>query len=148
MIKFSEFISNANRCPPDVAKMSFFQFVQSPLGADLLVMLSLSGPLNPDQWAVQERWWLDQREKMDQKLHKRGDAPDWPMYVAWRTKLFMHTYLEMQKCMVTNLTMVPIEKIIWNLTTLRNILLDLGLVFESDLEKPSTYFQKVAKMGK
>ena len=110
-------------------------------------MLSLAGPLNPDQWAVQERWWLNQREKMDDKLQRRGDAPDWPMYVAWRTKLYMHTFFETQKCMVVNLTMVPIEKIIWNLTTLRNILLDLGLVFESDLEKPATYFQKVAVMG-
>ena len=128
--------------------MTFFQFVQSPLGADLMAMLTLTGAQNPDQWNIHERWWLDQREKLDSKLQKRGDAPDWPLYVTWRSKLFMHTFLEMQKCMVINLTMVPIEKIIWNLVTLRNILLDLGLVFETDLEKPVTYFQKVAAMGK
>ena len=79
-------IDSSSRCPPDMAKMSFFQFVQSPLGTDLMTMFSLAGPLNPDQWSIQERWWLDQKEKMDRKLQKRGDTPDWPMYVVWRSK--------------------------------------------------------------
>ena len=136
-----------NTCPQDVAKLTFYQFIKSPLGSDLMVMLCLGGQPNPAQWDVHSRWWLRQREEMDNKLKTRGDAPDWPIYVTWRAKLFMSIFLETQKIMVINITMVPLEKLIWNFTAMRNILVDLALVVEEDLVKPVTYFQKLAKMG-
>ena len=128
----------------DVGKLSFYQFVQHPLGADFMTMLSLNGSLNPDQWDVKERWWIEQRSALQDKLGLRGDQPDWPMYVAWRSKLFMHIFFDLQKVMVINITMLPLEKLVWDLTALRNILIDLKLVLEEDLENPTTYFQKVA----
>ena len=137
-----------NTCPADVAKLSFYQYIKSPLGGDLMLMFCLNGQPNPAQWDVHNRWWLRQREDMDAKNKMRGDAPDWPMYVTWRSKLFMSIFLETQKIMVVNITMVPLEKLIWNFTAMRNILLDLHIVVEADLEKPATYFQKLAKMGK
>ena len=70
------------------------------------------------------------------------------MFVAWRAKLFMHVFLGIQKTMVINITSVPLEQLIWDFTALRNILLELRLVVEDDLEKPSNYFQKLAVMGK
>ena len=137
-----------NKCPGDVAKLSFFQFLKSPLGADLNCMFHLSGQPSPDQWDVHNRWWLREREDLDDRLGRRGDAPDWPMFVVWRSKLFMHVFLDLQRKMVTNLTAVPLERIIWDVTTLRNILLELKLVSQEDLKDPKTYFQKVATMGK
>ena len=130
-----------------MAKLSFFQFLKSPMGSDLNTMLHLPGQPDPGQWDIHNRWWLLQRENLDDRLGRRGDAPDWPMFVAWRSKLFMHTFLDLQGKMVTNLTAVPLEKIIWDLTTLRNILLELKLVNQEDLKDPKTYFQKVAVMG-
>ena len=118
------------------------------MGADLWAILSLGGPLNPDKWDLHERWWLRQKGELHDKLGRRGDASDWIMYVTWRSKLFMHTFLDVQKIMVLNITMVPLEKLIWDFTMLRNILLDLKLVAVEDLAKPSTYFQRLATMGK
>ena len=137
-----------NTCPPDIAKLTFYQFVKSPMGVDFAVMCHLNGQPNPGEWDNYNRWWLLQRQQLDDKLGRRGDAPDWPMFVAWRSKLFMSIFMDIQKHMTTNLTAVSLEKLIWDLTALRNILLELQLVYLEDLKKPSTYFQKVAVMGK
>ena len=118
------------------------------MGADLWSLLSLNGPLNPDQWDQFNRWWLNAKEHLNNKLGRRGDSSDWLMFVHWRAKLFMHTFLDLQKIVVLNVTMLPLEKIIWDFTMLRNILLELKLVAEEDLAKPNTYFQKLATMGK
>ena len=132
----------------DIAKMSFFQFLRSPLGGDLMLMFLLPGQPSQDQWDIYNRWWLSAREDLDDRLGRRGDAPDWPLYATWRSKLFMSIFLETQKHMVINITEVSLEKLIWNFTAMRNILLDLKLVNEDELKSPKTYFQKVAVMGK
>ena len=137
-----------NSCPPDVAKLTLFQYVKSPMGADLWSLLALNGPLNPDQWDQYDRWWLNTKETLHNKLGRRGEAPDWIMFVHWRSKLFMSAYLEIQKVAVINVTMVPLEMLIWNFTLLRNILIELKLVAEDDLVKPTTFFQKLATIGK
>ena len=80
---------------------------------------------------------------------KVGDSPDWALFVKWRAKLFMQSFLTIQKFLVTNVTAVPLELIIWELLTLRNVLLELQLVKPTDLDKkPTNFFQKVALMGK
>ena len=136
-----------NTCPMDIAKMSFFQVVKSPLGSDLAAMLCLNGQPDPAGWDNYNRWWLLQREQLDDRLGRRGDAPDWPMFVIWRSKLFMSIFLDIQKVMTVNLTAVPLEKLVWDFTALRNILVELRLVQLEDLKKPKTYFQKIAVMG-
>ena len=134
-------------CPPDMAKMTFYDFIKSLLGADLWAMLALAGPLNPDKWDVHNRWWLRQKEALQDRLGRRGDSSDWIRFVIWRSKLYMHTFLDLQKIVCINITLLPLEKIIWDFVMLRNILLELKLVAEEDLNKPNTYFQKVATMG-
>ena len=62
------------------------------MGADLMSMLCLGGQPDPGQWDNYNRWWLLQRENLDNKLGRRGNAPDWPNFVAWRSKLFMHKH--------------------------------------------------------
>ena len=140
--------NDMDNCPPSMAKMTFYQFIKSPMGLDLWSILSLSGPLNPEKWDVYNRWWLREKEALHDKLGRRGDAHDWIMFVIWRSKLFMHTFLDVQKIMVLNITLMPLEKLIWDFTMMRNILLDLKLVCEEDLNKPNTYFQRLATMGK
>ena len=56
--------------------------------------------------------------------------------------------MKIQKVAVINVTMVPLEMLIWNFTLLRNILIELKLVAEDDLVKPTTFFQKLATIGK
>ena len=144
----SVLLDSMNTCPQDIAKLSFFQFVKSAMGSDLMVMCHLNGQPNPAEWDNYNRWWLLEREQLDDRLGRRGDAPDWPMFVAWRSKLFMNVFMDIQKHMTINLTTLPLERLIWDLTALRNILLELKLVNVEDLKKPVTYFQKVAVMGK
>ena len=60
----------------------------------------------------------------------------------------MHTFLDIQKKLVTNVSAHALEPILWDLATLRNILLELKLVKPEELTgKPVTYFQKVAGMA-
>ena len=60
----------------------------------------------------------------------------------------MHTFLDVQKKLITNVSAHALEPILWDLTTLRNILLELKLVKPEELtNKPTTYFQKVAGMA-
>ena len=141
-------VENLATRPMDIAKMTFYQILKSPAGADLWSMLSLNGVPNPDQWEIHNRWWLDQKQVLHNKLGRRGDAPDWATFCLWRAKLFMHIFLDVQKIMVINISMWPIEKLIWDLTALRNILLEMKLVDEDNLTKPETFFQRIAVMGK
>ena len=60
----------------------------------------------------------------------------------------MNILMDIQKHMTLNLTTLALEKLIWDVTALRNILLELKLVAIEDLKKPVTYFQNVATMGK
>ena len=147
MVYFSILEGNMDNSLQDIAKMSFFQFLRSPPGGDLMLMFLLPGQPNPDQWDIHNRWWLSAREALDDKLGRRGDAPDWPLYVTWRSKLFMSIFLETQKYIVINITEISLEKLIWNFTAMRNILIDLKLVQEEDLKSPKGYFQKLAVMG-
>ena len=151
LLLLSVLLDNMERCPADIAKTQFYQFVKSPMGLDLWKMLSLNGPLNPDDWDIYHRWWLEEKQKMQDKLLRRGDCSEWPMFIVWRSQLFMHVLLEIQRNMVTNITAIPLEKLIWDFTTLRNILLEMKLVSEVDLVKKlpkPTHFQKIAVMGK
>ena len=60
----------------------------------------------------------------------------------------MHAFLDIQKKLVTNVSAHAFEPILWDLVTLRNILLELKLVKPEELSnKPVTYFQKVAGMA-
>ena len=136
-----------NTCPSDLAKMEFYDFIKSPMGQDLYLMLSLPGQPDPNQWDIHLRWWLDSRESVDNKLGRRGDAPDWPVLVMWKSKVFMSIFMDVQKAVAINITMMPLEQLIWNFTALRNILADLHLVNLENLDKPTTFFQKLAVAG-
>ena len=113
-----------------------------------MTLLCLPGQPDPGQWDIHERWWITQKEVLDSKLSNRGDQPDWAMYCTWRSKLFMSFFMETQKLLVLNITATSLEKLIWNFTAMRNILIDLAIVTEADLERPVTYFQKLAVMGR
>ena len=64
-----------------------------------------------------------------------------------QTKMFMNIFLDVQKSLVVNISSVSVEELIWQFTALRNILFDLALVNDDDLNKPVTYFQKLAVIG-
>ena len=145
---FSVLLNNMNRCPEDLAKLEFYQFVKSPLGANLHAMLLMPGQPSPDLWDQHNRWWLNAREALDNKTGKRGDSPDWPTLVIWKSRIFMSIVDEVLKVIMINPTMWPLEQYIWSFVSMRNILLDLFLVEQSQLKKPVTYFDKVAVIGK
>ena len=61
----------------------------------------------------------------------------------------MHTFLDVQKKLVTNITAHALELTLWDLITLRNLLLELKLVkLDSLPPKPITFFQKLVVMRK
>ena len=61
----------------------------------------------------------------------------------------MHTFLDIQKKLVTNITAHSLEMILWDLVNLRNILLELKLVnIDAMPKKPVTFFQKIVVMRK
>ena len=61
----------------------------------------------------------------------------------------MSTHLAIQQKLVTNITAHSLELIVWDLITLRNILLDLKLVVENGLptDRLAKYFHKIASMA-
>ena len=72
--------------------MSFFQFLKSPMGADLYKLLSIETQPNEEDWLRHQRWWDDNVKKLQLKLNKRGAFDEYHEFVAWRSQMFMATY--------------------------------------------------------
>ena len=78
-----------------MAKMSFFEFLRSPMGVDLYRMLSLEYQPGPDDWERHAIWWNDCHERLRIELNKRGAFEEYHEFVAWRSQLFMNTYWQL-----------------------------------------------------
>ena len=72
------------------------------------------------------------------------------MKAMWLSKSFMVTYWQIVQLLALNMSTMNAEYLVWKLTMLRNILLELYLVKSADLEAgmKSTTFQKIAQAGK
>lgn len=172
--------NNNGSHPPDLAKESFWQFIQSTRGTELMSMLSIGGktwlgnfltqtyiklkpnlscfPLtfrsgqpSPALWRHYENWWGSAKVQwLDQVSPRKDDVPDWHMKAMWLSKSFMTTYWQVMQPLCMNMSIINVELLIWKLTMLRNILVELYLVKSADLEAgmKSTTFQKIAQAGK
>ena len=71
------------------------------------------------------------------------------MLVMWRSKVFMSIYMKMVVQFSTNMSTINAELLVWQLTAMRNILVELSLVKEADLEAglKITIFQKIGYAG-
>ena len=67
---FSVLIEKANAPPQDVAKLDFYRFIKSPMGADLHEMIFLEGQPSQIQWDHLNDWWLLNKQQLDEKLGK------------------------------------------------------------------------------
>ena len=98
-------LTQTDSCPKDLAQMSFFEFLQSPMGASLYQMLSLDMQPGQDDWTMHKQWWDNNHQKLQVKLNKRGVFDEYHEFVAWRSQLFMHKYWDFVskvKCLVKN----------------------------------------------
>ena len=71
------------------------------------------------------------------------------MRAMWLSKQFMATYWTLMNMFTINMSTMNVELVVWHLTLLRNILVELFLVKSADLEAgiKVTTFQKIALAG-
>ena len=81
--------------PKDLAQMSFFEFLKSPMGHALYQMLSLDTQPEQEDWETHKQWWDDNLKKLQTKLNKRGVFDEYHEFVAWRTQLFMSKFWDL-----------------------------------------------------
>ena len=111
-------------------------------------MLGIAGQPSESLWAHHENWWNNARQKWNNALKTQQDQPDWPQLVWWRSKTFMAVYMKVLTEVITNPSRPSLEGLMWDFTVMRNALLDLKLVSETDLQgKANNLFQKIAKTG-
>lgn len=91
----SVFSTQADSSPRDLAQLSFFEFVKSPMGFGLFQILSLDMSPGQDDWETHKQWWDTNYEKLQLKLNKRGVYDEYHEFVAWRSQLFMNKYWEL-----------------------------------------------------
>ena len=70
IFSISNLIKNGNAPPQDIAKLTFYQFIQSSHGSDLLDMLCLAGQPSPEQWSNYATWWQNAKHSFDSKIAK------------------------------------------------------------------------------
>ena len=132
----------------DLAKMTFVDFIKSPMGSDLYRMLSLDCQPTQDEWAQHQQWWEESHEKLRIELKKRSAFDEFHEFVAWRSQLFMAKYWDLVSKSITNVTGVALEQLIWDAQLLRSLLLELGLDKENSNEKTRTKFQRIIGLRK
>ena len=116
-----------------------------------ILILRFQGQPSPALWRHYENWWGGAKVQwLDQVSPRKDDVPDWHMRAMWLSKQFMATYWRMMSMFTLNMSTMNVEYLIWHLTMLRNVLLELYLVKPADLEAgmKATIFQKIGQAGK
>ena len=108
------------------------------------------GQPSPALWRHYENWWGTAKHQwLDQVSPRKDDVPDWHMKAMWMSRAFMTTYWHVLQMLIINMSTINLEYLIWKLTMLRNILVEMYLVRPADLDAglKSTTFQKIAQAG-
>ena len=93
---------------------TFYQFVASNRGAELVEILSLGGQPTPQLWEHYDNWWLNSRQQWIDSEKLTENAPDWALRVMWKSKSFMACYWNLVNQLVTNPFQLTLEQILWS----------------------------------
>ena len=108
-------------CPSDLGLQTFYQFVTSNRGAQLVEILSLEGQPTPQKWEHYDNWWLQSSHKFLDTEKLPPNSPDWAIKVMWRSKSFMAEYWNLSNKLVTNPFTLSVEEIMWSLHHLTQV---------------------------
>ena len=136
-------------CPTDVAKLEFFQFVKSTDGRHLYDMFNVIDQPSEALWEHHSNWWTNSKTEWDSKFNPRGilDAT-WCRFVMWTSKMFMDVFTRLMSTISINPTIYNGELLLWEVTLLKNLVLDLKLATKIDSENPKTWFQRIVALRK
>ena len=101
--------------PSDLGLQTFYQFVASNRGQQLVEILSLEGQPTPQRWQFYDNWWMQNNEMWLDSQKLPPNSPDWAIRVMWRTKSFMAEYWNLSNKLITNPFVLSVEEIIWSL---------------------------------
>ena len=101
-------------CPSDLGFQTFYQFVASTRGQQLVEILSLEGQPTPQKWEHYDTWWLQQSQIWLDTQQLPPNSPDWAIRVMWKSKSFMAEYWKISNQLVINPFVLSVEEIIWS----------------------------------
>ena len=129
--------------------MTFYQFLESNRGAQLLEIFHLGGQPNPAQWDHHERNWIQSKQDWDDKLKSDPQSPEFHSRMMFKSKSFMAEYWRIVNIIITNPFVLTQEELLWSFQLLCQQLLDMNLVKQEDLKlklkkSSMTFLQKFA----
>ena len=101
-------------CPSDLGLQTFYQFVGSSRGQQLVEILSLEGQPTPQKWEFYDNWWIQNKQMLMDNQKLPPNAPDWAIKVMWRSKSFMAEYWNLSNKLITNPFVLSVEEIVWS----------------------------------
>lgn len=102
-------------CPADLGLQTFYQFVASNRGQQLVEILSLEGQPTPQKWEFYDNWWIQSNQMWLDSQKLPANSPDWGIRVMWKSKSFMAEYWKISNKLITNPFVLSLEEIIWSL---------------------------------
>ena len=99
--------------------LTFYQFVGSSRGAQLLEILSLGGQPTPQNWEHWDNWWISTRAQ--ENAENDPNSPTWVNTIMWKSKMFMHEYWSLTNKLIVNPFTLSVEEIVWSLHAMSQV---------------------------
>ena len=116
--------------PPDVAKIGFFAFIQTPIGLSLFKVCLLNGWPTSEEWKKWEAWWNIQHQKitdMENHTGTKSATSSWPLQVATTADLINKLINDVISAAAENMAQINIEKMLWKTILIQNLLTEIGI---------------------
>ena len=99
--------------------MTFYQFIASSRGAQLMEILMLGGMPTPQVWSHYDNWWITTRA--GESVDGDDNSPTWITSIMWKSKLFMSNYWSLANKLVSNPFVLTVEEMVWSLHTMAQV---------------------------
>ena len=136
-------------CPMDQAKMEFFHFIKAPDGRDLYDIFNIYDQPSESLWDHYANWWASSKIEWDNQFNPSDRLDNsWVRFVVWSSKMFMSVYQTVFMKMALNPSLLNGEELLWCITFMKNMVLDLKLAHKLDADTPKTWFQRMVNLPK
>ena len=116
--------------PPDIAQLTFYTFIQSPIGYSMFKVCLLNGWPTTEEWKKWEAWWSIQHQKITDMENHTGTktaTANWPLQVSTTADIIIKTITEIISAAAENMAQLNIEKLLWKTVLMQNLLTEIGI---------------------
>ena len=133
-----------------MARLHFFQFLNSPMGSSLLNVITYNGWPSKEDWVKWEAWWDKEAQGLSDQMTRKGEkglSAEWHFKAKRCADLIQTAVNEMTLVTSMNMLQWSVEKWMWNVSCMRNALITLNIL-PWPIPTEDNWFTRVNSAGK